>query len=104
MTDARDKGISNEGYLIQALQSNLNELGGGKNVCSTYCANVDLKSKQCLPGEQSVVFSLSEITLRMMGKQDVCYELHSDSTWTEILDNTVLCDCFSDEGQPEDVQ
>jgi len=99
MTDARDKGISNEAFITQGFEGNLIDLGGTKNMCSMYCANVDLKSKQCVPGEQAVVFSLSEITLRMTGKEEVCYYLHSKSTWREILENTVLCgeDCFSED-------
>jgi hypothetical protein len=94
ITDARDEGLSNEEWNLRALRDRkLWDLGGNaKNTCSVYCSNVDLMSKQCVPGEQAVVFSVSEIFLRMMGECDICYELQEDSTWEDVMGSTIHCD------------
>merc|ERR1719421_2150593 len=105
MTDARDEGYTNEEWNARALSGGrLWDLGGdGRNTCSAYCSNVDLMSKQCVPGEQSVVFSVSEILLRMMGQDDICYELQEESTWEDVMNATVAMDKrFDEEDEDEE--
>jgi len=104
MTDAREEGYTNEEWNARALGGGrLWDLGGAdRNTCSAYCSNVDLMSKQCVPGEQSVVFSVSEIFLRMMGQDDICYELQEEGTWEDVMNATVAMDKhFDDEDEEE---
>merc|ERR1719281_2355475 len=77
MSDARYEGLSSEEYTARALrEKKYDQLGGtSQNTCTTYTANLDLLSKQCVPGEQAVVFSVTELLLRMMGESDICYTL-----------------------------
>jgi hypothetical protein len=99
MSDARNEGLSSEEYTARALrEKKYDQLGGtSQNTCTTYTANLDLLSKQCVPGEQAVVFSVTELMLRMMGQSDICYTLQDDSTWEDIVGATVMCTLEEDD-------
>ena len=44
-----------------------------------------------MPGEQAVVFSVTELLLRLMGEADICYTLQDDSYWEDVVGATVMC-------------
>jgi len=103
IVDAFEDGLSNEGFQLQALRDRKGWKFGGaclSHTHSTHAANVDMCTKQCLPGEQGVVFSLTEIILRMMGESDKIWVCDADSRWEDVLDSSAFCDLLGEDGTP----
>ena len=38
-----------------------------------------------------MVFSVTELLLRLMGEADICYTLQDDSYWEDVVGATVMC-------------
>lgn len=95
--DAHMDGIGNEVWQLRALRDReLWRFGGStfSRAVSIFAANMDLQSKQCLPGEQAVVYSLTEIILRMMGEGARVWACSDDSRWEDAINASVSCDFF----------
>lgn len=91
--------MSNEGWQLRALRDRQAwKLGGThfSKAVSWYTANIDTISKQCLPGEQAAVYSLSELILRMMGEGSRVWACTDESRWEDVVDASVSCDLMQD--------
>lgn len=97
--DAHMDGVGNEAWQLRALRDRkLWRFGGStfSRAVSIFAANVDLQSKQCCPGEQAIVYSLTEIILRMMGESAKAMACGDDSRWEDVVAASFGCDLFSD--------
>mmetsp|Transcript_25425 Transcript_25425/g.58549 ORF Transcript_25425/g.58549 Transcript_25425/m.58549 type:complete len:742 (+) Transcript_25425:71-2296(+) len=100
--DARMHGYTSEGWQLKSVADNeVWRFGGAGNTCTVHAANLDLISKQCVSGEQAVIFSLTEIALRMMGKSDLVWKCDDETQWQDLLDATVHCNLFDNEKQAD---
>jgi len=104
ISDAFDAGVSSEAWQLEALRGERVWKFGGttySKAVSMHTANVDMLSKQSLPGEQAIVFSLSELFLRMMGQADQAWACADEACWEDVLESSVYCDLLG-EGSGED--
>mmetsp|Transcript_65442 Transcript_65442/g.122060 ORF Transcript_65442/g.122060 Transcript_65442/m.122060 type:complete len:749 (-) Transcript_65442:118-2364(-) len=100
--DARMHGYTSEGWQLKAVaDKEVWRFGGAGNTCTVHAANLDLISKQCVCGEQAVIFSLTEIALRLMGKSDIVWKCDDETQWQDLLDSTVHCNLFDNEKQSD---
>mmetsp|Transcript_54246 Transcript_54246/g.129298 ORF Transcript_54246/g.129298 Transcript_54246/m.129298 type:complete len:745 (-) Transcript_54246:30-2264(-) len=98
MPDARAHGYTNEAWQIKVLRDKETwRMGGGSNICTTYSANVDMLGMQCLPGEQAMVFSATEVALRLMGRGDLVWKVGEDATYSDLLYATSQCNLFDED-------
>mmetsp|Transcript_3649 Transcript_3649/g.9253 ORF Transcript_3649/g.9253 Transcript_3649/m.9253 type:complete len:695 (+) Transcript_3649:39-2123(+) len=102
MPDARAHGYTNEAWQIKVLRDRQEwRFGGGSNLCTPFGANLDMLTRQCLPGEQAMVFSATEVALRLMGRGDIVWTVDCDSTYDDVLYSSAKCNLF-DSGHEED--
>eukprot|EP00411_Alexandrium_monilatum_P074155 CAMPEP_0175560860 /NCGR_PEP_ID=MMETSP0096-20121207/37121_1 /TAXON_ID=311494 /ORGANISM="Alexandrium monilatum, Strain CCMP3105" /LENGTH=713 /DNA_ID=CAMNT_0016864079 /DNA_START=22 /DNA_END=2162 /DNA_ORIENTATION=+ len=102
--DAHMVGLGNEVWQLRSLKERkLWKFGGStfSRAVTVFAANVDLQSKQCLPGEQAIVYSLTEIILRMMGEGERVSVCDDDARWEDALRASVACDLFSDSDEEQ---
>lgn len=103
--DAHMVGLGNEVWQLRAVRDRKLWRFGGTNfsrAVSVFAANMDLQCKQSTPGEQAIVYSLSEIILRMMGEGEKVWTCCDDAKWEDALKNGVNCDLFSDDEEEEE--
>lgn len=78
-------------------QRNIGSLCGKQSFCTAHSANYDIQSKHASIGEQAIVFSMTELALRLAGDDTVVWQLSYASSWEEVLSSTARC---STTGQP----